>query len=186
MLRIFIITISILYACTALAKGNYQIDVILFAHPQNANKSSALELNSPLLPVSKNVIRLKAAQGKSLKPYTLLSLSQSSLRDEYYLLSRKSHYQVLGHFSWIQSTANQDAIALPNIETKGWQVQGTLRVRESNFYTLDADLQGTPPSHPESSFTITQRQRLKGGMVYYIDHAQIGMIVKINKAGAKA
>lgn len=178
MLRLFLLTISILYSCFALAKSSYQVDMILFANPQVGDKSNSLVVNSPLIPSSKNAITLSSASNHS---YGLLSPSKSGLQDEYYLLSRRSPYKVLGHYSWIQPDNNQSSVALPNLTHNGWQIQGTVRVRQSNYYLFDADLQLSPPNNPESYFSVTQTQRLKGSVVYFLDHPQVGMIVKIHK-----
>ncbi len=178
--RLIIITISILYSCLTLAKSSYQIDLIIFAHP---NQNTGLAVDAPLIPMNAHAISLKADTDKSGKPYRLLSPSSSSLRDEYYLLSRKSHYQVLGHYSWRQPANNQSSVALPLAEHNGWQMQGTLNVKQSNYYSFDAEFQISPSSNPQSSFTVSQKQRLKGDVIYYLDNAQIGMLVKIHKLG---
>ncbi|MGL5741046.1 MAG: CsiV family protein [Legionella sp.] len=172
-----IITLSILYSCLALAKSSYQIDLIVFAHP-NQNRSV---VDAPLIPINTNALSLTTDAEKSGKPYRLLSPSFSSLRDEYYLLTRKSHYQVLGHYSWRQPANNQSSVALPVVDHNGWQMHGTFNVKQSNYYTFDADLQVSPPNAPQSSFTVSQKQRLKGNVVYYLDNAQIGMLVKIHQ-----
>jgi hypothetical protein len=178
MLRLFILTISILYSCFTLAKSSYQVDLIVFAYPQSGDKNSKLPINSPLIPLSNNAITLKT---DSTKPYGLLPASKSGLRNQYYLLSRKSTYQVLGHYSWKQPGNNQKRVAIPNVSHNGWQMQGTVRVRQSNYYLFDADLQLSPPSNPQSSFVVSQKQRLKGSQVYFLDHPQVGMLIKIHK-----
>ncbi|KTD10725.1 hypothetical protein Lgra_1691 [Legionella gratiana] len=176
--RLIIIILSILYSCSALAKPPYQIDLIVFTHP---NQISGLTIDAPLLPPSSNSISLRPDTEKSGKPYHLLPASYSSLRDEYYLLTRKGHYQVLGHYSWRQPANNQSKVTLPLVEHNGWQMQGTLDIRQSNYYSFDAELQVSPPSNPQESFTVSQKQRLKGDVIYYLDNAQIGMLVKIHK-----
>jgi hypothetical protein len=138
-------------------------------------------LDAPLIPMDKNAITLKTAAGKDPGVYQLLSHSHSGLRDEYYLLSRKSRYQVLGHYSWKQPANHQGTVALPHLSHNGWEMQGTLRVQEGSYYTFDADLQCSPPNNPKSSFTVSQKQRLKDNVVYYLDHSQIGMVVKIHR-----
>jgi hypothetical protein len=178
MYRLIILTIGILCSGFTLAKSSYQVDLVLFAYPQSTDKNSNMALNTPLIPISKNAITLK---NDSKKPYGLLSASQSELRNEYYLLSRKSHYQVLGHYSWVQPSNNQSSVALPNINHNGWQIQGTVRVRQSNYYLFDTDIQCSPPNNPQSSFTVKQKQRLKNNLVYFLDHPQVGMLIKVHK-----
>lgn len=178
MLRLFIATLSILYSFITLAQSNYQVDLVIFAYPQSGDVNKSLAMTSPLLPISQNAITL---QPNSTKPYGLLSSSKSSLKDQYYLLSRKSNYRVLGHYSWIQPGANQSSVALPKMSHNGWQMQGTLRIRQNNYYLFDAHLQLSSPNNPDSYFTVNQDQRLKGGVVYFLDHPQVGMLVKIHK-----
>ncbi|KTD41657.1 CsiV family protein [Legionella parisiensis] len=178
--RLIIITLSILYSCLTLAKSSYQIDLIIFAHP---NQNPDMTVDAPLIPMGAHAILLKSDAEKSGKPYLLLSPSSSSLRDEYYLLTRKSRYKVLGHYSWKQPANNQSSVALPVVEHNGWQIQGKFNVVQSNYYSFDAELQVSPPSNPQSSFTVSQKQRLKDDVVYYLDNALIGMLVKIHKLG---
>lgn len=181
MQRLLIITLSLLYSCFALAKPTYQIDLILFAQLPGGAQNAELAPDLPLTPISSNAISLKPDTNKSEKPYNLLPASFSKLGDEYYQLSRKSRYTVLGHYSWRQPTNNQSTVALPFVDRNGWQLQGTLRVIQSSYYTFDADLQVSPPNNPHSSFTVSQKQRLKGDVVYYLDNERIGMLVKIHK-----
>ncbi|RUR18829.1 hypothetical protein ELY21_06300 [Legionella sp. km535] len=181
MLRFLIITINILYSSFTLAQSSYQIDLILFTHPENGSTHSELDSSSPIIPVSHDAIPLKKNTGKTISSYSLLSPSQSGLKNEYYLLSHKSRYKVLGHYSWRQPAKNQSSVALPELNHNGWIVQGTIRVKQSNYYLLDTDIHFSPSNNPQSSLTIAQKQRLKGSEVYYLDHPRVGMLIKIHK-----
>lgn len=178
MSRLILILLGLLFSSCSLASTHYQVDLILFSHPLKENISS---LNTPLIPLSKNVITLKSGSSNTQKPYHLLSPSKSGLRNEYYLLNRKHQYQILGHYSWIQPGNNQNKIAIPSVHRNGWEMLGTLKIRQSNYFTVNAELQVSPPNHPQSAFTVTQNQRLKANTVYYFDHPQIGMLIKIHK-----
>ena len=181
MQRLFIV-FSILYSCVAwTAKPSYQIDLIVFANQANLN--TELPLDIPIIPTTPNAISLKSDSEKTAKPYLLLDNSFSSLKDEYYQLSHRSNYQVLGHYSWRQPANNSSRVALPLVERNGWQMQGTLRVKQSSYYSFDAELQLSPPNNPQSSFTVSQKQRLKENTVYYLDNAHIGMVIKIYPIG---
>lgn len=181
MQRLLIIITSLLYSCLALAKSEYQIDLIVFAQQATAAQNAALAADAPLIPTNPNAITLKTSSGKNATTYSLLPNSYSNLKDQYYLLSRKSHHPVLGHYSWRQPANNHSKVALPLIEYHGWQMQGTLLVTQGAYYSFDADLQVSPPDNPHSSFTVTQKQRLKADMVYYLDNERIGMVIKIHK-----
>lgn len=173
-----IVALSILYSCLSFAKPAYQIDLIVFAHP---NQNEKITVEMPFLPMNAHAILLKSDPNKSAQLYSLLPPSYSSLRNEYYLLSRKSNYQILGHYSWRQPAKNQSPVALPLIEHNGWQMQGTFDVKQNNYYAFHAELQISPPTTPKSSFTLLQKQRLKDDVIYYLDNPHIGMLVKIHQ-----
>lgn len=180
-MRGLLFTISILLSISIhAAKGTYQIDLILFAQPQ-ADKERTAEPKLPLIQNTKNTILLTPAVDKSYAPYTLLAPSQSSLRDEYYLLNRKSNYSVLAHYSWRQTAQNQKTVTLPEIVARGWHIQGTINLVQSTYYTFKAHLQCSSSAQPERTFSVTQKQRLQANKTYYLDHRDLGMIVKIHQ-----
>jgi hypothetical protein len=179
MLRLLILTISILYSCVVLSKPSYQIDLILFANPQNANQNyDDKDLNTPLIPNPTNAITLHS---NAQKTYSLLPPSQSNVRDEFYLLSRKSNYKVLGSYSWTQPANNESRVALPTTNHNGWLIQGTVRLRQQNYYLFEADLQCSPPNNSQSTFQVKHKQRLKNELVYFLDNPKVGMIVKVHQ-----
>lgn len=178
MCRLLLLTICLLNACISSAASSYQIDLILFAHSHMTEKANETTRASVLIPVNKNAISLQNVASKG--SYQLLKASQSTLSDEYYQLTHKKRYQVLAHYSWRQPAGNQSAVAIPAVTNKGWQMQGTLRVRQSNYYLFDSELQFAPPGESQAAFTVNQKQRLKPNVVYYLDHPQIGMIIKVH------
>lgn len=180
MFRLFLIIVALCSSSLFAAQSNYQIDVIFFAHPQTKPASESSEQNTSLIPTNRNAISLKSAQGKTSGYYQLLPASSSTLRDEYYLLSRKSKYQVLAHYSWKQPANSQSAVALPDIDSKGWRLHGVMQIRQSNYYLLNTTLQIEPPYQPQAIFSIKHKQRLKGNAVYYLDNAKVGMLIKIH------
>jgi hypothetical protein len=183
MYRVLILIISFLYSCHGLAKSDYQIDLIIFAQPLSTIQNNQFLIDSPLIPMNAHERFLKPGSGKISRFYSLLPASYSSLQDQYYQLSRKSSYPVLGHYTWRQSEQYQNTVALPLTQRNGWQIQGTFHIRKSNYYHFDAKLQIAPPHRPNASFTVSQKHRLKENVVYYLDNDNMGMIVKIHKIG---
>ena len=179
MSRVILVLIAVSYCGFTFAKNIYQVDLIVFAHPQNVNDLQ--DIQTPLLPVDKKTRVLSPSSQKSEKLYTLLPQSQSGLHDEYYLLNRKSQFKVLAHYTWRQSAKEQDKVALPRMSNKGWLMQGTLKVQQGNYYTFNTNLQFSPPSNPIAAFTVAQKQRIEEGKVYYLDHPYVGMVVKIHR-----
>jgi hypothetical protein len=171
-----------LYSTMAFAHAGYQIDLILFAHPLSGTVSKAVEGHPQTMPLSSDKTRpLIAMTPKSTKDYQLLSASLFYLRDQYYLINRTHKYTMLGHFSWRQPSKNIETISLPFINQQGWRIQGTIRLKKLNYYQFNADLKVSPPSNPQASLSLIQNQRLKQGLVYYLDNPQIGMVVSIHQ-----
>lgn len=88
---------------------------------------------------------------------------------------------MLGHYSWTQPENNKSSVAVSLTKYKGWELQGKLNIKQSNYYSFTAEFQASPPSNPLSSFTVSQKHRLKENVVYYLDNPQMGMLVKIHK-----
>ncbi|KTC87220.1 CsiV family protein [Legionella brunensis] len=179
MLKILMFSVMTLFSCLVQGKSTslYQVDLIVFTH-QNA--SSLLEDFKGSVPNTLHGIPLRTEM-KHSSPYHLLPSSSSKLRQEYWALNRKPQYHVLLHYSWLQPFNNQQAIILPKIGKDGWQVEGTIRVRRSNYYLLDTNLLFSTASN--ASFVFAQTQRLKGGNIYYLDHPQAGVLIKVHQLG---
>lgn len=182
MFKTSIVIAMILFSSLVKAKevtSFYQIDLIVFTHQQNPAIPAELSLSSTLS-THNSAIPLQTETSKNLTPYHLLPSSSSQLREEYWALHRKPQYRVLMHYTWLQPLNNQRPIALPKISRDGWEVEGTLGIRLSNYYLLDTELLFSAPDG-STSFVVTQKQRLKGGDIYYLDHPQAGMLIKVHK-----
>ncbi|KTD26125.1 Protein of uncharacterised function (DUF2803) [Legionella lansingensis] len=169
--------------CSCLAQGKnaslYQVDLIVFTH-QNASS-----IADDLKEVPQNTlhgIHLKTEGKGTATPYRLLPSSASKLKQEYWALNRKPQYHVLLHYSWLQPFNNQQTVILPKLSRDGWQVEGTIRVRRSNYYLLDTHLLFSTV-YGQGSFVFAQKQRLKGGDTYYLDHPQAGILIKVHQVG---
>lgn len=176
-----LLLIIMLNPLSSFAKGQYQIDLIIFAKPSSGTNISALMINTPIPPLTQNALKLTSDTAKTGKSYELLSPAKSSLRDALYQLNRNHQYTILGHYSWIQPATNKTSIALPLTTHDGWQMQGTMTITDGVFYSFNSTLQISPPSSPEAFFLVTQNQRLKADTMYYFDHPQIEMLVKIHQ-----
>ena len=154
----------------------YQVDLIVFNHI-GQNTSTVPSLVPLMPPSSQGAIPLVLHPSPTLTPYHLLPASSSQLRNEYWALNRKPQYQVLFHYSWLQSTKNQQPIALSTLPIGGWNIEGTLSIKQNNYYLLDTNLLF---SSPQTAFKLSQKQRLKPNVVYYLDHPQAGMLIKIH------
>ncbi|MBA2711768.1 MAG: hypothetical protein H0U57_14410 [Tatlockia sp.] len=179
LLSILLISLSTISHAT-IAVAFYQVDLIVFTYQQSSILKE-LSLSSTLSPDSANIIPLQTEVSKTLSPYHLLPSTSSQLREEYWALHRKPQYQVLLHYTWLQPLNSKSAIALPKIQREGWEIEGNLRIQRSNYYLLDSELLISAPGNKENPYVLTQRQRLKGGTIYYLDHPQAGMIIKVHQ-----
>lgn len=183
MLRVIITTCLILFASLSQATSRtslYQVDMILFAHQQT---SSQYDTNTTTMTDdAQHAIQLDSNITSSISPWHLLPANSSQLSREYWTLNRKAGYEVLAHYTWLQPSNSQGAISLPSTNRNGWNIKGTVRVRQSNYYLLDTHLLfSAPGSQNQNGFLFSQKQRLKPGTVYYLDHPQAGMLIKVHK-----
>ena len=177
MLRIATFTCLLLLSCLCQAsQPMYQVDMIVFARPgaQQANT-----VTTPLAPDTQHAIPLQYNDSGAQGAYHLLPASLSQLSGEYWALNHKTNYQVLAHYTWRQPANNQRAVALSANGRYGWNVEGTLRIRRSNYYLLDTELLFS--DNNQTAFLFSQKQRLKPGTVYYLDHPQAGMLIKVHQ-----
>lgn len=182
MLRIIIIALLSLHSLLSYATQKsslYQIDMIIFAHQQISRGSD--NSNTPMATKSQHAIPLQISSKNTRTPYQILPTSSSSLNQEYWALSRKSDYRVLAHYSWLQPSNSQRAVTLPEINRSGWNIEGTVRVRQSNYYLLDTNLVFSSNTNKHATFLFSQKQRLKPGAVYYLDHPQAGILIKVHQ-----
>ena len=159
----------------------YQVDMIIFSHQQPSATYDTGALSSLVTPNAQHAIPLQNTVNGAMTPYHTLPASASQLSSEYWALNRKTNYQVLAHYSWLQPANNQRAVALSIVNHNGWHIKGTLRIRRSNYYLLDTDLLFTMPNKNNTSFLFSQKRRLKAGTVYYLDHPQAGMLIKVHQ-----
>lgn len=184
MLRVFILWGLFLLSSLSLAHPTvalYQVDMIIFTHLQLPSTSAENTYTPVLAPDMQNAIPLSGNVSSARTPYHALPVSASQLRDEYWTLNRKPQYQILFHRTWLQPKNNQRPVALSEINTGGWNVEGTLRIRQSNYYLLDTELLFSAPNSKQAAFVFAQKQRLKPGVVYYLDHPHAGMLIKIHQ-----
>jgi len=161
------------------ASSFYQIDLIVFTHEQGTI-AKELSLNSTLASKN-NAIPLQTEVSKTLSPYHLLPASSSQLREEYWALHRKPQFQVLLNYTWLQPLNSKSVIALPRIQRNGWVIEGTLGIQRSNYYLFSSELLIAAPDNKENPFVLRQKLRLKGGDIYYFDHPQAGMLLKVHQ-----
>ncbi len=126
-------------------------------------------------------LSLQEAANDTSTPFHRLPTTLSSLKNEYSRLNHQSQYHILCHYSWLQPQNNQKSVSFPVSHYKGWNLEGSVRIRKSNYYLLDTDLNFSNRFEPASSFVFVQKKRLKDDVVYYLDHPQAGMLIKVHQ-----
>lgn len=161
----------------------YQIDIILFTHqtsPENKEENSVLPLIEAN-PANKT-IQLNRHQGDENRSlYHLLPASASALRKELWALKHDAHYQVIGHYTWLQSKHHEQPVSLPAINDQNWQVTGSMSIKQNTYYQLNTEFIVSNHQSHQSPFLFSHRLRLKNNIVYYLDHPQAGMLIKIHQ-----
>lgn len=181
MLRIFSLIFLLVVSYQSMANPQptlYQIDMIVFAEP-SASIVSDMAL-SLLTPNTQHAIPLQNTASSALTPYHTLPTSSSQLNNEYWTLNHKTNYQIIAHHSWLQPANNQKAVAL-SANHNGWNMEGTVRIRRSNYYLLDTQLLLSTTGNHSTAFMFSQTQKLKPGVVYYLDHSHAGMLIKVHQ-----
>lgn len=186
MLRVFPLLCLLLFSSLSHAQASttyYQVDLIVFAHAYT--EGDQLETSSQVrVPHHmQSAISLKPREPGVSGVYRLMPTSTSSLQSSWNRLNQHSQYRVLFHYTWIQPSNNQRPVLLPSSTNNGWTVEGTVRVRQSNYYLLDTALQFKTPNGRHSTFLFEQKQRLKPGNTYYLDHPQAGMLINVHRVG---
>ena len=183
MLRIIIFTCLCLFSCLVSAKKNtplFQVDMIVFTTSQTSASSNEHHRPPLVAPTINQAIPLQTTTSKAITPYHLLPGSSSQLRDEYWALNHRPQYQILFHYSWLQPSNNKKPMALSFTNKAGLNVEGSVQIQQSNYYLLDTALLFSAPERTNAAFMFTQKQRLKPGVVYYLDHPQAGMLIKVH------
>lgn len=183
MLRIIIFAGLFLSSCLGLANQHtplFQVDMIVFTHLQASLIPTANDSAPLLAPDTSHAILLQNNRTDKKTPYHILPASQSQLRDEYWALNHKPQYQVLMHYTWLQPNNSQRPIALSQT-IGGWNIEGTLLIKQSNYYSLDTTLLFSAPDSKQTAFLFSQKQRLKPEVIYYLDHPQAGMLIKVHQ-----
>lgn len=183
--RFTLLTIVLLFSyashATDHSKKMYQIDLIIFTHQHNTQNTIGSSSASGLALNTQNAIPLHEFVNHTAAPFSLLSTNRSHLNQEYWILNRKPDYQVLAHYTWLQPSNNQKAIVLPSTTRSNWIIEGTMRVRQSNYYLLDTSLRFSTANNTNNTFLFSQSQRLKAHTVYYLDHPKAGMLIKVHQ-----
>lgn len=157
----------------------YQVDMIVFTH-QGLSSMKESALPAAFVTHNENTISLKPQRDHHQEPYCLLPSSTSLLKNEYWALHHQPQYKVLMHYTWLQPQNNQKTIAIPSFNQEGWNIEGTIHIKKGTYYSLNTELMFSTSQDKKNTFVFSQQQQLKPDMLYYLDDANAGMLVKIH------
>ena len=180
------LTFSFLMHCTCCiaAQHMYQIDLLIFTVPQtstvNYKNINQQNFTTPHNGLGNTKLITLSEQNAKLTPYHLLPTKFSAIKNEYRVLSHKPDYQILINYTWLQPTNNQKSINIVTNNVLGWNINGSLRIRRSKYYSFDTNLY-LQNYNSGLTFKLEKKQRLKPGIAYYLDHPYAGIIIKIHQ-----
>lgn len=165
-LLLFLMPSAILAAKTPLI----QVDVVLFLH-----QSELLSADQNISNAAYSGIPLDSSAQQT---YHRLPRLQSGLGREYYALSKRPEFQILGQFSWTQPARPNRPVLLQDPGLNGWQINGNLSVQQNQYFSLNSQFDFNLAD--KAQIHMQQNQRLKPDTVYYLDHPQAGMLIRIH------
>ncbi len=160
----------------------YQIDLILFAYTEWAPEQHQASASTVIPTQNPQAIPLRFYESHApARTYQLLANAASPLQRDWTRIQQQPLAHALLHYTWLQPSHNQRPVEITAHLNDGWQVEGSLRVRKSNYYFFDTQLVISPPNRQQQPFVFSQIQRLKPGITYYLDHPEAGMLIRINR-----
>jgi hypothetical protein len=173
---IFFVLNLICIVVSAKTESQIQVDMLIFSHNTQEKEHSYTHLKP-----AADAIAISSQITKASTNFHLLPSTSSQLKNEFWVLNRKPLYTVLANYSWIQPKNIKKSVKIPEIYNKGWEGKGTMSLIAGNYYRLSTNLQFVPPNQLPLHFE--QEQHIKEGKVYYLDHPQVGILIKIHQVG---
>lgn len=159
----------------------YQIDLAIYTYP-----SLYPYIYTPAKPrmLSDSPIPLKVSSPstsaeKNIPLYHLLPFAHSQLQQAEKILKNATGYQLVLNYSWVQSITNQKPILVEKIQSNDWKIEGKISIKKIHDYLLEADLLFSAAEN-KIIFPFQQKRYLKENKLYYLDHPQAGILVKIH------
>lgn len=160
----------------------YQVDLILFTHPESTSFEKENPAYAPLIPPDiRHAISLEPKINPAMTPYHVLPSSLSTLKNDYWTLHHHPQYQVLCHYTWLQPNQSHTPIALSYTTNNGWMVEGTVTIEQHQYYSLETNLLFSRLNDDGTPFLLSQKERLKPGVVYYLDHPRAGLLINVHQ-----
>jgi hypothetical protein len=177
MIRFYFLFLFSPLALAAPPQAMDQVDIILFTHLRT---SFPLSHQQALPPGTDDALLLSNELSRDKRPYHRLAPSSSGLANAYWVLNHKPEYQVLLHYSWLQPRHKPHPVRIESRQPQAWDIEGTLHIQRGHYLFLDTAFLFSTKDMPDHSFVFQQKKRLKSNVVYYFDHPQAGMLIKVH------
>ncbi len=162
----------------------FQIEIIAFQINEKINSNENFP-HYPALPEYTESVELSASD-EQLENYMLLPPEFLKLNREENLISKKSNYQILFHYSWLQGDSSSQKVHLygPNEEQSQYVLNGTIQVKKGYYYSVALNLDLQPPQialapNSPKHFVLNTKRKLKRNEMHYIDHPKFGLLIQI-------
>lgn len=162
----------------------FQVEIIAFKINNSLSHTETFPLY-PALPEYNESIELSDFD-EQIESYMLLPREYLKLNKEENLIDKKSNYQVLFHYGWLQNENSSKKIHLSNSnqQQSQYKLSGTIQVKKGYYFTVDLNLDLQPPkiaSTPNTPkhFILNTKRKLKRNELHYIDHPKFGLLIQI-------
>ncbi len=113
-------------------------------------------------------------------PFVSLSQSQNTLQGVEKIMTENPNYKILARAAWRQPALSGREVETVHVyggkSANAWDIEGLVTFKKSRYLHLDADFL---LREGDTTYRMSQSQRVRSGKLYYYDHPLMGLIVKI-------
>lgn len=156
----------------------YQVDLVIYTYP-NVFPYGEVSPKPRMLMGAGIPLKISNLDETTNSLYHLLQPASSQLKKETEVLNHDPDYHAILNYSWVQSVSNQKPIIVEKIQINDWSIEGMVVIRKLNYYLFEFDLVFSSDAN-KTNFSFQQKKYLKADNLYYLDHPQAGILIKIH------
>lgn len=154
---ILLVLLALMAGNTALAKGNYHVEVVIFKH----NGSAAGQNLEPIIDIP---------NFSATWPHRNVYLNSFASK-----ISASPEYQLITHTSWGQKSASYNESGAKQFTENN--ISGFIKVFAKQLLIVDLNLNF-------QGHLLKERRRLKLDEIHYFDNAGFGVLMQVSRSGA--
>jgi len=178
-LKLLLLTASLLITANAQAVNKYDVELIIFERTSRTAAMNESWPEDPGRPDLHNATHITAKKGL----YARLPNSKRTLTNVAKRMRRASGKPVrLTHMLWRQPAVSKSKATPIHVagKTKTGSVIGTAKVSVKRYLHIDLDLLLETTNGPAPGrFRMQAHRRMRSGVLHYIDHPIMGALVRI-------